>query len=406
MMRRYFDNYILQELANHEQMLFLTGPRQVGKTTLSRGLAENFKDSVYLNWDFISDRQKILSGQHFIEEIFPLSLPRSSKPLVIFDELHKFSNWRNYLKGFYDKYKNFYHIIVTGSAKMDLYRKESDSLMGRYFLHRVHPITYREIAELGEIQRFATEWGDPIRLPENALDTLFQYGGFPQPFLAKNKTLNMKWKNLRREQLLNEEIRSLTQIQELSQMEVLYEILESQVGQILNRASLAKKIQVTAQTVARWIDTLKNFYHCFTLSPWHRNISRSLIKEPKLYLWDWSSVTDKGARFENMVASHLLKWVHYLTDTGAGSYSLHFIRNKDQKEVDFLVTKNQEPWILVEAKFSGKERISPALGYFQKETQAPYAFQVAYEMDYMKMSCFNYNTPMIVPAKTFFSQLV
>ena len=159
-------------------------------------------------------------------------------------------------------------------------------------------------------------------------------------------------------------------------------------------------------TIRSWIETLCSLYYCYELRPWSKNIARALIKEPKYFLWDWAQVSDMGARAENFVASHLLKAVHFWTDAGFGRYDLYYIRDKDQREVDFLVTHQDEPWFLVEVKMSDNKGIAPALSYFQKATGAKHAFQVVLDLPWVNRNCFEENRPVIVPARTFLSQLV
>ena len=189
-------------------------------------------------------------------------------------------------------------------------------------------------------------------------------------------------------------------------MEVLAELLKEQIGQLVNRTSLAKKIRVSVPTISRWLETLERFYYCFSITPWHKNVSRSLIKEPKIYLWDWSIISDIGKRFENYIATHLLKSIDLWNDLGVGKYGLYYLRNKDKREVDFLVTKNDKPWILVEVKNSANNSLSKNLIFFKKELNAPYAFQVLNTEEYVKTSCFVKEGIWMVPVKTFLSQLV
>ena len=388
-MKRFYLPIIQKHFAENSQMLFLVGPRQVGKTTISKQLAETYVEKLYLNWDVIKDRALILTGQDFIESIIPSNRARAQKPLVIFDEIHKFDQWKNYLKGFYDIYKDKLDILVTGSARMDIYMQGGDSLMGRYFLCHVHPFSAKEISP-----------------SNNSLDILYQFGGFPEPFLKQDGSFSQKWHSLREKQLIYEDIKNLATISEINQLEVLAMLLKNQAGQLMNRSNLAKKVQVTVPTISRWLKILEKFYYCFAVTPYSTNITRSLIKEHKIYLWDWSLIDDPGMKFENFIASHLLKAIDYWNDTGVGSYRLHFIRNKDQKEVDFLVTQNAEPWFLVEAKLSDSNRISESLGYYKKQIGAKHAFQVVYNLPYLDVDCFTYREPMIVPASTFLLQLV
>lgn len=397
-----YEEFIQEHFKNNKQMLFLVGPRQVGKTTLAKQQQKKYEESVYLNWDVVSDRVQILSGQKFIETIFPLDVLREQKPLIIFDEIHKYKDWKNYLKGFYDLYADHFHILVTGSARLDIFQSGGDSLMGRYFQYRIHPLSVNEIINS---RRDTKETVPPSKIKGDDFKALYEFGGFPDLFLKQNHQSSIKWHALRNKQLFYEDIKALSHIHEVAQLEVLAELLKMQTGQLLNRTSLSKKIKVTVQTISRWLETLERFYFCFQIKPWSKNISRSLIKEPKIYLWDWSQIEDEGARFENFVGSHLLKSVHFWNDSGLGDFDLYFLRDKDKKEVDFLVTKNQEPWILIEVKCSDKI-MSKSLKHFHRQTKSPYVFQILNDMNYVDKDCFLFKEPMVVPAKTFLSQIV
>lgn len=383
------------------QMLFLTGPRQVGKTTIAQQLQEKTIESVYLNWDVTEDRASILQGTRFIENMITLNKARTQKPLIVFDELHKHKDWKNFIKGFYDLYKRQLQIIVTGSARLDVYRHANDSLMGRYLLYRVHPLSVGELAHTEEQKDLLYA---PLNIGQQ-YEALQTFGGYPDPFLRQDQRYHQQWGQLRHEQLFHEDLVDLTNIQERKSLEVLALFLKNQVGGLVNRSSLGQKIQVTHQTIGRWMNALEYLYYCFFVPPWSNNIPRSLIKEPKIYLWDWSLVTDTGQRFENFVASHLLKAVQYWTDRGDGMFRLYFIRDKEQKEVDFLITKNEKPWILVEAKETDT-RLSKSLVYFQEITKAPFAFQVVNKEPYVDMDCFSLPQPVVVPGRTFLSQLI
>lgn len=307
-MDRLYTEFLKDIFGKYQQMIFLSGPRQVGKTTISKQLQDYFDESVYLNWDVIKDREKILSGQDFIEDIFPTHVLRDRKPLVIFDEIHKYKNWKNYLKGFYDTYKDDYHILVTGSAHLDIYQSGGDSLMGRYFCYTVFPLTLSETLAPFRALRNGISLNfidDPILNAEDVLTQLFNFGGYPEPYLKKDTQFLNMWQSARSKQLIFEDIQTLTHIHDVYLIDVLSELMKHQTGQLLNRTSFAKKIKATTQTVSRWIETLERFYFCFSISPWHKNVTRSLIKEPKIYLWDWSLIEDEGARFENLVALHL-----------------------------------------------------------------------------------------------------
>ena len=401
--RRYLHE-ILQHLAEDHEMVFLAGPRQVGKTTIGLQTFDHFEKSLYLNWDKFEDRILIQHGPDAVMDRFALSPElMANKAVVMFDEIHKFSQWQSWIKGFYDAYHRQTRIIVTGSSRFDVYKSGGDSLMGRYFLYRIHPLS---VAELLVKNNQRKEIAAPKQLDDTLFRTLVKFGGFPRSFTKADDTFFYKWTMLRNQQLFHQEIRDLTNIQEIAQLEMLAQLLTHQVGQHTAYANLARKLQVSALTVKRWIETLKAFYYCFSIKPWSRNITRSLIKEPKYYLWDWSQVKDRGARHENIIASHLLKAVHYWNDFGLGSYDLYYVKDKQGREVDFLVTKDDSPWFLVESKSSDNHGITPALHYFQQQTNAQHAFQVVFEKEFVDKDCFSVTTPVIVPAKTFLSQLV
>ena len=402
-MKRLYLSIVLKHFQENEQMLFLVGPRQVGKTTIAVEAKKHFTESSYFTWDSVRDRMLILEGQHFIEKIHPINKIRNNKPLIIFDEIHKYRDWKNWLKGFYDLYQSYFHILVTGSTRLDVYKIGSDSLMGRYFLCRVHPLSVREIIDQSIGKQDINE---PKELEGQQFKHLFEFGGFPQVFLKSNKQFSHKWHTLRNKLLFYEDIKDMANIQEVGQMEVLAELLKEQIGQLVNRTSLAKKIRVSVPTISRWLETLERFYYCFSITPWHKNVSRSLIKEPKIYLWDWSIISDIGKRFENYIATHLLKSIDLWNDLGVGKYGLYYLRNKDKREVDFLVTKNDKPWILVEVKNSANNSLSKNLIFFKKELNAPYGFQVLNTEEYVKTSCFVKEGIWMVPVKTFLSQLV
>jgi uncharacterized protein len=403
-MNRTYEEVIYRNLLKYPQMVFLVGPRQVGKTTIAKKIQSRFKQSLYLNFDSVKDRQKILDGQSFIEDIFPLSILREQKPLVIFDEIHKHKDWKNYIKGFYDLYHDYYKIIVTGSARLDVYQAGGDSLMGRYFQYNIHPLS---VSELITTKRKKTNdcFLLPHELASGTFSNLYKYGGFPDPYSNKNDQYYNMWNATRFKQLIYEEIKSIANLQEIYLLETLAEILKSQAGQMLNRSNIAKKIGVTSQTVSRWINILDRFYYCFAVKPWFKNVTRSLIKDPKVYLWDWSLVTDEGARFENFIASHLLKFVNFYSDTGHGKFELYYLRDIDKKEVDFLVVKNGKPFFMVEAKVSDV-KLSKSIEHFNSQLEVDCALQVVFKEKYVNRSCFDSAMPMVVSAKAFLSQLI
>jgi predicted AAA+ superfamily ATPase len=396
MLNRIYKSILEEILLKQNVMLFLSGPRQVGKTTLTKMISEG--KAVYFNWDVDKDRKRILSGQDFIEDIFPMEMI-GKKPILIFDEIHKFSNWKNYLKGFFDVYNDRFCIIVTGSAHLNIYQKGGDSLMGRYLPFTIHPFSVGEMSKLPLNHMF--------RSPSNILeyDDLYLYGGFPFPLIQKNMQSYRQWLRTRKHQLFRQDVRDIFNIQEVAQLETLSTLLVYQSGNILNRSTYANKLQVSNPTISRWLEVFKQLYYAFTIQPWSTNIPHSLLKEPKVYMVDWSLVEDPGARFENFVASHLRKSVDFWNECGYGEFELYFLRDKSQREVDFLISKNGSPWMLIEVKTS-LQPVTKSLHYFKEITKAPFAFQVTKDMEYVEWDCFSQEGTFIVPAKTFLSQLV
>ena len=398
--KRFYDSLLTEHLSSQRQMAFVSGPRQVGKTTTCRNLANQ-----YLNWDNTDDRALILKGPAAIAEKIGLNALSKSKSTALFDELHKFSRWKQFLKGFFDTYADSVNVLVTGSSRMDVYRRGGDSLMGRYFLYHMHPfsiaeIIYNNLPDTDKIIR------SPKQISEDDFSALWNHGGYPEPFLKRDNRFSNRWQNLRLQQLLREDVRDLTQIHQLDQLELLVRLLMVRSGHQLIYSNLATEIQVSVDTVRRWVSTLCNLHLGFLVRPWFKNVSRSLRKEPKWFLRDWSAIENPGEKSETFVACHLLKAIDGWNDMGLGKFQLNYLRDRNQREVDFVVIKDGQPWFLVEVKNSDTA-ISPSLRFFQEQIKAPFAFQVVVGTDYIDTDCFSsQNRPMIVPAKTFLSQLL
>jgi len=399
-MKRIYDSLISIHFKENRQMVFLTGPRQVGKTTTAKSVKGEF---IYSNWDNQSDRLAITGGPEKFLDNFHLRKVKSKGTGIIFDEIHKYSKWKTFLKGFFDSYGEHYKTIVTGSARMNIFKRGGDSLMGRYFLYRMHPLSIRE---LSTSKISLSEISDPIKTDRDTIDQLLEYGGFPEPFLKNNKRFYNRWKKLRLEQFFYEDLRDLTNIQEVGQMEILAKLLESMTGQLINYTTLARQINVSVDTIKRWIGTLDQMYYLFSVRPWYKNVPKSLRKQPKIYLWDWSVLDDKSAKYENFIASHLLKTVQFWNDYGFDDYGLYFLRDKMKREVDFLVTKRNVPWMLVEVKSSESSNISNNLHYYNNLLKTKYCFQINFDSLFIERDCFSLKGPVKVPVSTFLSQLV
>ena len=344
---RYLHAQIAEDLAL--KMVFLGGPRQVGKTSLARALVPNAQAE--LNYDVAPQRQAILKRE----------LPPGD--FWFFDEIHKFRGWRNYLKGLVDEHgrgtQHPHRILVTGSARLDLYRFGGDSLQGRYFYLRLHPFS---VAELGG--------------HADALPALLVLGGFPEPLFNGTERFARRWSLSYRERLVREEISSLESVSDLGRIELLAGALPERVGSPLSLNSLREDLQVSHQTVTRWTDMLERVYGIFRLAPFGAPKLRAVKKERKHYHYDWSVVNDPGARFENLVASHLLKWVEFQIDSQGRDMELRYFRDIDGREVDFVVIEKRQPIALVECKL-GDDAVSPGLRYLKARFPDVIAWQVS-----------------------------
>jgi len=394
--KRAYSAILNESLCDHRQMAFVAGPRQVGKTTTCRELAD-----VYLDWDNEDHRVLILAGPAAVAKHAGIEQLTERPIRIVFDELHKYKRWKQFLKGFFDTYESRVRVMVTGSSRLDVYRKGGDSLMGRYFLYHMHPFS---VGELCSPELSTTTHRKPMRLEESEWQALWQYGGHPEPFVKRSPRFSLRWRELRRQQLLREDIRDMTSIQNLDQLAVMARLLAEHSSDQLIYSTLAKQVRVSENTVRSWIATLCAFHFGFVVKPWFRNVAKSLRKEPKWFLRDWSSITDPGRRAETFCACHLLKAVDGWTDLGLGTFELRYLRDTQKREVDFLVIRDGEPWFLMEVKH-GNPGLSPNLQYFQSQTGAQHAFQVSMNADYVDADCFSHTDPIIVPARTFLSQL-
>jgi len=375
---RYLQKNILKDLES--KIVSIAGPRQVGKTTFSLTfLGNNANEShpAYLNWDNDLDRQRILNSE----------LP-SNEPLIIFDEIHKFKNWRNLLKGFYDKERSTRRFLVTGSARLDYYSKGGDSLDGRYFMYRMHPYSLRET--------------NPTIEEALCLKNLLSFGGFPEPLSRANTVFHKRWQRTRFRRIILDDLRDLENVKEVSLIELLINFLPETVGSPLSIEKLKNRLQVAHQTVSRWLQILENLFVCFRVAPFGSPLIRAVKKEQKLYFWDWSiHASDPGVLFENMVAAQLLKYTHYQEDIYGDAVELRYLRDTDGREIDFVVIKNGKPEFAVECKVTDTV-ISKHISYFKERTEIDQFYQVHLgEKDYGDAS----TTGRVIPWRTFCNEL-
>lgn len=340
------------------KLVLLTGPRQVGKTHLALTLLKSSANGVYLNFDNLDDRAIITRAAW---------LP--STELLVLDELHKMEEWKNYLKGIFDTRPAHLKILVTGSARLDTFRTGGDSLAGRFFRHRLNPLSVAEIAEASE----------------DTLDALMRRGGFPEPFLAENDQEADRWRLQYVDGLIRTDILDFERIHDLRAMQLTLELLRRRVGSPLSITSLAQDVACAPNTIRKYLEILEALFIVFRVTPFHHNIARSLLKEPKLYFYDTGMVKgDEGLRFENMMAVSLLKHVNAIEDYHGKQAALHYLRTKEKKEVDFAVVVEDQPVMLIEAKLTDSEP-TPALRYFHTKYGLP-AVQVVRHLRQERMA--------------------
>lgn len=348
-MERKLTSSVVEDLK--EKMVFVGGPRQVGKTTLALTLLPSGgkQDPAYLNWDLKKDRMRIMDEQ----------LP-TTHPLLVLDEIHKYRNWRNLLKGYFDRYYPRVNFLVTGSARLDIYRHGGDSLHGRYFYHRLHPLSLMEVT------------AKPTR---DDLAHLLAFGGFPEPFLKGNKRFLHRWQRSRLDRIFQEDIRDIENVRDISRLEALFDSLPDRLSSPISIRAIAKDLEVSHDSVSSWLSIFEQMYLVFRISPYGGPKIRAVKKEQKLYFWDWTHATTPGERFENLVALQLLKYCHHLEDTEGAKMELRYLRDIHGREIDFVVLKDRKPQFAVECKRGGKTP-SPAAKYYRDRTQINRFYQV------------------------------
>jgi hypothetical protein len=364
MITRYLNEAIAKDL--EEKMVFLSGPRQVGKTTVAKAFLKSGED-VYLNWDQREDRKKILSNR------WP-----ATRCTVVLDELHKYKRWKNWVKGEFDAHGGRVRFLITGIGRLDVYRRGGDSLQGRYHAHRLHGFSLGELLCAGRRIQVGGEFEFPETWDKETLSLLMRFGPFPEPFLKQDERTLRRWRRERLDRFFREDVRELENVRDMSLMEMLADLLHSKVGGLLSLQSLREDLEVSHRAVSHWLEILDRLYFCYQISPFTHKAVRALKKASKLYLWDWSSVPEEGPRFENLVAGHLLKLKHALEDQEGYQVGLHYLRDADKREVDFLMTIEKKPWFAVECKIKA-ESPSPSLRYFGERMGIPYLYQIHME---------------------------
>lgn len=385
---RYLTRPILEDLK--ETMVFLGGPRQVGKTTLATELVGASFRHGYFNWDKAAQRRQALKG------LWPPDCE-----LIVLDEFHKHTKWKSWLKGEYDTHKKRYKFLLTGSARLDIYRRGGDSLQGRYHYYRLHPFSLSECAGIHLKQNPGQELSFSDEKTEAFFKTLMTFGGFPMPLMKQSEREWRRWQNERLEKILREDVRDLSMIQDIGNLTLLAELLPERVASVLSINSLAEDLQVNFRTIQNWLNVFERLYFCYRLNPFQSRKIASVRKEKKLYLWDWSSVSDEGDRLENLAASHLLKYCHFLHDREGWKAELCYLRDSSGRETDFLVTCDNKPWFAVEVK-TKRTKLDNSLAYFREKLKIPFCYQILNrgDADYVQ------NGIRVMPAAKFLTGFV
>ncbi len=342
------------------QMRFITGPRQSGKTTLAKmKLKEAGMQKLYYLWDLRSVRNRYKASELFFTSDSPPQ--RSGKQWVCFDEIHKVNGWKNVLKGIFDATQEHYQFIVTGSSKLDIFRKAGDSLSGRYFTFQLFPLVLKEV--IGRTQIEKSECGNPLDFVlkqmsrqagngQKALEQLLAYSGFPEPFLAGKAEFQKKWSRDYLDRVITEDIGLLTRIADREKLHDLYQLFPEMIGSPISENSLAAHLESNPVTIKNYLRKMQDFYLAFKIMPYSRNIKRALLKASKWYLYDWTRIKDSHKRFENYIAVELNSRVSAWQDLTGMEFTLTYIRDKNKRETDFLILKERRPWLMVEAKYS------------------------------------------------------
>ena len=351
-MKRYLEKHILKDLK--EKIIFLSGPRQVGKTTLSKQLVPSY---AYLNYDSSGHRRIIKAGEW-----------TRDAQLIIFDELHKMKKWKSWIKGIFDTEGIPPSLLVTGSARLETYKKGDDSLAGRFFSYRLHPLTVKEICVYLK------------EAPRDALNKLIRLGGFPEPYLKNRESYAKRWRRTHIDTIIREDLLDLEKVRDIKSIEVLIDLMRSRVGSTTSYSSLANNLQVSVPTVKHWLQILENLYVIFPVRPYHQNIARSILKESKYYFYDTGAVEgDLGAKIENVVACALLRELHFIEDTTGSRVALHYLRDKEKHEVDFLTVIDNIPVQMIEVKTSD-DNFSPSLFRFHNFLEESSPIQIVYNL--------------------------
>lgn len=362
-MRRWLES-LLEDPLLEPKMRFVAGPRQCGKTTLAREiLARHHSEELLFDWDVPETRRLYRTDTLFYRS----RIKALAKPWMCFDEIHKQRKWKDILKGIYDADGGRVRLLVTGSARLELFRRAGDSLAGRFFLFRLPPTLLGEL--LGESPASvpsvdARDWIDerltaaPSRGTEDpraargATEHLLRFGPFPEPLLKGTDRFHSLWRRNYLDSVIRGDLRDLTRLRDLSLVEALVDLIPARVGSPFSLNAVREDLEVAHATVRGMMEHLERLLVVFALSPYAKRVTRPVKRERKIYLFEWSSVEEEAARFakKNFVALELLARTQFWTENGPHEWVLHYLRSRDGKESDFLILRRRRPWCIVECK--------------------------------------------------------
>ena len=400
--KRFIDELIGDPIIS-DRMLLLTGPRQVGKTTTAREwLASSHHENLYFNWDDEKTRRLFRKDANFFES---MAREAGLNSRIVFDEIHKISNWKTLLKGYYDTFGSDFQFLVTGSARLELFHRAGDSMLGRYHFLHLNPLIPNEVQGLRVKPNLELNINQKViaqkPLPQDIIETLLHFSGFPEPYQKQSeRSLNL-WQREYKQRIIREDMRDLTKISDFNRVEHLLELLPARIGSPLSMNSLRGDLGCSYDAVKSIIMALNKLCVITLIRPYSHRVKNSISKEPKIYLTDWTQIDDEGARFENFIAIQIKTFCEFITDGGFCRLELFYLRDKQKHETDFLIVRNNIPVMLIESKVS-EDSLDKNLKFFSQKFRNIKSIQVV-----QKPCIFKKVTPniWILSANRFFNLL-
>lgn len=367
---RTLADWALKHSLFEDHMSFILGPRQVGKTTMVQKFLVSKNGNgleTYFNWDDVRIKKLIHENPYFFEKF---QTP-GRKLEIVFDEIHKMRTWKKYLKGAHDAFKSQFRFIITGSGRLDLFQRGGDSLAGRYDPYFLYPLTPAELEGLSPTDALNIEvLLQSKELHESIIESWEKLSGFPEPFFTGSEKKAQRWWEQYKIRVTEEDVRDLTRLESIDLIRNLLHILPSKLGSPLSLNALREHLDCSHATVARYVRTLCQLFFIFEVPPFSRKIARSVKKEKKIYFYNHLVTADVGPKLENMIALMLAKWCSSARERALGHYELFYLRDQDRREIDFLITLNNWPQLLIESKNSDLN-FSSAARYYHTKLKVP-----------------------------------